>query len=102
VQTFQFSCLIDEGSLGSTSSQAGTTTSAGGAGDILEEIIPTTFEFVVVEGNMLGSALIKVVVSYRFCLNFAEAVEVQLTCEGAEFVMIEVLRDDVGGEQLLE
>ncbi len=50
---------------------------------------------------MLGSALIVVVVADGLGLDFTKAVEVELPCETAEFVVIKVLRYDVGGEEIL-
>jgi hypothetical protein len=62
--------------------------------NVLEEVIPSTFELFIKKGNMLGSGLVKVFITDRLRLYLSEAVEVKLTCEGTELVMVEVLRYD--------
>lgn len=51
---------------------------------------------------MLSSGLIIIVVTYGLSLDFTKSVEVELPGETTEFVVIKVLRYDIGGEHILE
>mmetsp|Transcript_25891 Transcript_25891/g.57527 ORF Transcript_25891/g.57527 Transcript_25891/m.57527 type:complete len:266 (+) Transcript_25891:997-1794(+) len=73
---------------------------AGGALDFLEEVAPASLELLVVEGNVLGRGGVEVGVPDGLGLHLAEAVEVQLTGEGAELVVVKVLRDDARGKDI--
>lgn len=69
-----------------------------GSLNFFEEIVPPPLELLVEEGHVLGGVFVKVGIADGFGLDFAKAIEVELSGEGAEFVVVEVLRDDGGCE----
>mmetsp|Transcript_16139 Transcript_16139/g.34062 ORF Transcript_16139/g.34062 Transcript_16139/m.34062 type:complete len:455 (+) Transcript_16139:463-1827(+) len=68
----------------------------GRALDFREEVLPTPSEFVVAEPPELGRLGLQFVVDFEGVgeLDFAEPVEVQLSHERAEFIVLEELRND--------
>mmetsp|Transcript_10259 Transcript_10259/g.28778 ORF Transcript_10259/g.28778 Transcript_10259/m.28778 type:complete len:224 (-) Transcript_10259:272-943(-) len=73
---------------------------ASGALDLLEQIAPAALELLIVEGNVLGRVGVKVRVADGLGLHLAEAVEVELAGEGRELVVVKVLGDNFGGEEI--
>ena len=78
----------------------GGVAAAGGTLDFFKEVAPASLELLVVEGNVLGRGGVEVGVPDGFGLHLAEAVEVQLTGEGAELVVVKVLRNDASGKDV--
>jgi len=66
--------------------------------DMTQQLRFVPLELFVVEAHVGGRACVKVGRQDRFCLELAEAVEIQLSCEGREVGVFEVLRQDCGGE----
>ena len=78
----------------------GGTATARGPLNLLEKIAPTPLEVLVVKGDVLGRARIKVAVANGLGLHLAKAIEIELTREARELVVIKVLRDDLRGKEI--